>query len=315
MYLRHGFPGERLQVLPRPLVEDALARDPASHLLVTDAGFFPYAARHGRVRRSGAPQAIVILCADGAGWCELDGVRHDVTANEFLIIPPRTAHRYYADAHRPWSIWWLHVAGSDVSSLLTAIGLSTQAPTALLSDPLRMFALVESICDELAADETSASLIAAAGTGWNLLARLAAERSTRAVDHEPIARVQTYLRQHLEVAITVPELAKMAGFSTSHFSSRFRSATNYTVTEYVKRLRMARARQLLITTEAPISDIAAAVGYADSFYFSRQFTAVNHVSPRRFRGRSVDERTEDRHGQQGTVPISLADPQAIRPDT
>jgi AraC-like DNA-binding protein len=64
---------------------------------------------------------------------------------------------------------------------------------------------------------------------------------------------------------------------------------------------MARARQLLITTTAPISEIAAAVGYTDSFYFSRQFSAVNQVSPRRFR-QGIDERTDDRPAQQGTPP-------------
>lgn len=307
MYLRHGFPGERLHVLPRPLVQDALERDPTSHLLVTDAGYFPHAAQHGRVRRSGASQAIVIICADGSGWCDLDGVRHDITASQFLIIPPRTPHRYYADADRPWSIWWLHITGSDVSSLLSAIGLTTQAPTALLAAPLRIFGLVESICDDLAADETSASLTAAAGGAWNLLARLAAERNTRAVDHEPIARVQRYLREHLDVASSVPEMAKMAGFSTSHFSFRFRAATGYTVTEYVKRLRIARARQLLIITAAPISDIAAAVGYTDSFYFSRQFSAVNHVSPRAFRARALEEQGEDRPDQHDHISqVSMA---------
>ena len=278
-----------MQVLPRPLVRDALGRAPTSHLLVTDAGYFPHAARHGRIRRRGAAEAIIILCADGVGWCELDGVRHDLFPGQLLIIPSRIPHGYYADADRPWSIWWLHVAGSDVPDLLNAIGTTARQPTAPLVDPPRMFALVESVCDDVATDETSASLVAAAGGAWNLLARLAAERSTRTVDHQPIARVKVYLREHLDSPTRVPELADMAGFSTSHFSARFRAATGYTVTEYVKRLRMARARQLLIASDAPITEIAAAVGYQDPFYFSRQFSAVNQVSPRRFRARTAEE--------------------------
>ena len=78
----------------------------------------------------------------------------------------------------------------------------------------------------------------------------------------------------------------MAGFSSSHFSARFRAATGYTVLEYVKRLRMAKARQLLISGETSISEVAAAVGYADALYFSRQFSAVNQLSPNQFRARS-----------------------------
>ena len=53
----------------------------------------------------------------------------------------------------------------------------------------------------------------------------------------------------------------MAGFSPSHFSARFRAATGFSVLEYLKRLRMARARQLLIVTENSIAEIAASVGY------------------------------------------------------
>ena len=135
VYLRHGFPGERLHVLPGPLVKEALTRPPTSHLLVTDAGYFPHASRHGRVRRTGSAQAILIMCADGAGWCELEGVRHDVQPGRLLLIPPRAPHSYYADATRPWSIWWLHVAGSDLPALLTAIGLTATQPTATMVDP------------------------------------------------------------------------------------------------------------------------------------------------------------------------------------
>ena len=229
------------------------------------------------------------MCADGAGWCELEGVRHDVQPGRLLLIPPRAPHSYYADATRPWSIWWLHVAGSDLPALLTAIGLTATQPTATLVDPARTFALAESICDDLAADETSAALTAAAGGAWNLLARLAAERDQRDTNHEPITRVQAYLRENLSSPLTVPDLAGMAGFSASHFSARFRAATGFSVLEYLKRLRMARARQLLIVTENSIAEIAAAVGYPDSFYFSRQFSAVNHTSPSEFRARSREE--------------------------
>ena len=286
MYLKDGFPGQRLHVLPTPLVEQASRRTPTSRLLVTDAGYFPHAAMHGRVRHQGAAQAIVILCADGAGWCELDGIGHGVGPDEMLIIPPGRPHRYYADAVRPWSIWWLHVTGADVDDLLGAIGLTVEQPTAPLLDPYLVFTLAGGICDSMARDETSASLTAAAGAAWNLLAQLAAERERRSgTDDEPLRSVQDHLREHLSAPVRVPALAELAGFSTSHFSARFRAVTGFSVTEYVKRLRMARARQLLITSDHTVADIARAVGYPDPFYFSRQFTAVHGTCPRTYRAR------------------------------
>ena len=61
------------------------------------------------------------------------------------------------------------------------------------------------------------------------------------------------------------------------------------MTEYVKRLRMARARQLLVTSDHTIAEIASIVGYADAFYFSRQFYVVHGASSTQFRERSLDE--------------------------
>lgn len=285
MLRQDGFPGQRLHVLPAPLVAAAVARTPTSMLLVTDAGYFPHAAQHGRSRRTGAAEAIVIACADGLGWCEVEGRRHRVAARQVLVIPPGVAHRYQADVDRPWSIWWMHVRGRDLDDLLAAIGLSAEAPVTTLDDPPGAFALLERVCDDLARDETTASLTAAAGAAWHLLAQLAAERGGRARDREPIARVQAQLRAHLSAPVSVRALADLAGFSPSHFSARFKQVTGFSVLEYVKRLRMARSRELLITSGGSVAEIAAAVGYGDPYYFSRQFREVNGVSPREFRRR------------------------------
>lgn len=104
MRLRDGFPGQRLHVLPRLLVNQARQRKPTSRMLVTDAGYFPHAAMHGRSRPAGAGETILIMCANGSGWCELAGVKHDVGPNEVLIIPAGVPHSYYAAAAEPWSI-------------------------------------------------------------------------------------------------------------------------------------------------------------------------------------------------------------------
>ena len=148
---------------------------------------------------------------------------------------------------------------------------------------------MESVCDDLARDETSASLAAAAGAAWHLLALLAAERGGRSSDRQPIASAQAHLRAHLAAPVSVPALAALVGFSPSHFSAQFKTVTGFSVLDYVKRLRMARSRQLLITSEHSVAEIGAAVGYVDPFYFSRQFGAVNGVGPRAFRARAQEE--------------------------
>ncbi len=52
---------------------------------------------------------------------------------------------------------------------------------------------------------------------------------------------------------------------------------------YVPRLRMARARELLLVSTQSGTEIAAAVGVADPFYFARRFRPIHGCSPTQFR--------------------------------
>src|SRR3954466_1291293 len=83
--LPHGFPRQRPRVLPRPLVAAAQRRPPTAALLVTDAGYFPHAANHGRRRPQGTPEVVVIVCVDGVGHCEVADRRTVVRPGHALV--------------------------------------------------------------------------------------------------------------------------------------------------------------------------------------------------------------------------------------
>jgi AraC family transcriptional regulator, arabinose operon regulatory protein len=284
VFLRDGFPGQRLRVLPRPLVASALRRPPTSGLLVTDAGYFPRAANHGRRRPAGAPEAIVIVCVDGYGLCEADGRTTVVGPGQAIVLPPGRPHVYIADPERPWTIWWLHAAGTQVPELLSVIAPDGREALVELHDAYRAVATIDDAIASFERDETLPSLISAAGAGWSLLAQLAADVVAGGPQRtEPVRQAQDYLRRNFAKPLSVAELARTAGLSPSHFSALFRAATGGGVVEYTKRLRMARARELLITSSREIADIAEAVGYTDAFYFSRQFRTVHGCTPTAYR--------------------------------
>jgi AraC family transcriptional regulator, arabinose operon regulatory protein len=107
------------------------------------------------------------------------------------------------------------------------------------------------ILQQMERDETTVTLIGAAGDAWSLMAQIATDRIAGSSGPEPIRAAQDHLRERLAEPIGVPELARMAGLSTSHFAAPFRRATGGGVTAYLKSLRMARARELLDTTDRP----------------------------------------------------------------
>lgn len=302
MLVRDGFPGQRLRVLPLPIISAALATPITERLLVTDAGFFPHAVDHGRVRPSGARQTIVIICTAGEGRVVLDGTTHRVAAGDAVIIPARRAHMYVADQADPWSIWWMHVAGEDVADLLPEPADRSESPVLRLHDVYAATALITQVVEKLDVDDTAASLYEASGAAWHLLAHLRADRLRGGSG--PGSRVHAamaYLRENLSTKAGVTELAEMANLSSSHFAALFKAATGMGVIEYLTRLRSARARELLLTTHLSVQHIAEAVGYSDPYYFSRQFRRVNGISPRAFRAGHLEEVMERSGGESSEI--------------
>jgi AraC family transcriptional regulator of arabinose operon len=283
MTIADGFPGQRLLVLPRPRLQDALRRPGTSHLVVTDCGYFPEARAHGMMRRSAIAQAVILVCTKGSGWAVIDGIRHSVGAGQVLVIPPGVAHSYGSDPNDAWTLWWVHVDGRDLQEFLLAAGMTAAAPVRTLPDLYRVVALVEEVVQTMERDLSVPSLLAASGAAWHLLALLSSAASGGAQQAGVLDRAMSYLRNNLAEELTVAQLAEMASLSSSHFSALFRQRTGFAVMQYQKELRMARARELLDTTSLSVADIASTVGYSDAFYFSRQFRAVHGTTALRYR--------------------------------
>jgi AraC family transcriptional regulator of arabinose operon len=285
VHLPEGFLGQRRRVLPQPTIEAAQKHPIVRKLLVTDAGYFPHAALHGRVRAHGARETVIIVCTDGVGWVEVaDQPPARVERGDAVVLAPGIRHRYEADRHDPWTIWWAHAVGEDGDDFVAAIHGSSPSPVVPLHD---VYAAVQSMEEAVAAleeDETMPMLVLAAGALWRVLAQITASRLRGAgTTRDRIRQVQDFLRNNLDTTLSVPELAGMAGLSTSQFAALFRASAETSVKDYLKRLRSARARELLLTTELPVAEVAATVGYDDALYFSRQFRAVNGMSPSAFR--------------------------------
>jgi AraC-like DNA-binding protein len=86
------------------------------------------------------------------------------------------------------------------------------------------------------------------------------------------------------VPFTEADLAEIAGQSTSAFSRAFRRHTGMSLVQYVKRLRINLACQILMSDEqASITDICFEVGFNNLSNFNRQFLAEKGMPPSQFR--------------------------------
>jgi transcriptional regulator GlxA family with amidase domain len=102
---------------------------------------------------------------------------------------------------------------------------------------------------------------------------------------QTIDRTISYMKRHLDELLHVGALAAMAGLSPPHFFNIFRRRIGCSPMRYFTRLRIERARHLLISTSLSVREIAKLVGYKDPFHFSRVFKSTTRVPPQEYRNK------------------------------
>ncbi len=284
-----GFPGQRIVVLPRAVVARAEEQPLLGAMIPTDVGYFPKAGGHARARTEAIDQAILIYCVMGRGWCRAGGLELSVGPGDLLVVPPGLSHKYWADERRPWTIHWVHAKGRLLPHFLHELGATTAATVLFVGKDAQTVALFDEVLDVA---EQGYAFVQLAHSGQALahllalLVRRAREAKRELHNTEQrVAQSVDYLKRHMEAALDVASLAKIAGLSGSHYSALFKAYTGYAPMDYLARVRMHRACQLLDTSNRSVKSIAAMLGYRDQLYFSRVFRAINEVSPSEYRSR------------------------------
>lgn len=84
-------------------------------------------------------------------------------------------------------------------------------------------------------------------------------------------------------SITLEDVASVAGFNTTYFSSLFKKETGQTFLEYLSAVRMDEAKRLLKESRDSIANICESVGYSDVKYFTKCFIKYTGLKPNEYR--------------------------------
>ncbi|MBX2996971.1 MAG: substrate-binding domain-containing protein [Caldilineaceae bacterium] len=98
-----------------------------------------------------------------------------------------------------------------------------------------------------------------------------------------VRRAMAYIHEHYADPITRQDLAYYVGLSEDYLTYCFRQETSLTPVAYLNRYRVGQAKMLLTETDHSITDIALAVGFSNSGYFSRVFRRETGLSPDAYR--------------------------------
>lgn len=200
-------------------------------------------------------------------------------------------------------------AGGQTVALLTTGQVSTTTPTE---------AGFESIEAELKKNGVSESERAMLKVAWlstrslpikqyegmiTLLAAFAIQLSeflnrllVEDINAEPdiVIKAKQFINAGLEDKVLLEAVSHHVGVSTFYFCKVFKLSTGMTLTEYVNRRRVERAKQKLLNPQNRVTEVAFEVGYQSLSQFNRSFLRYVGVSPSRFRERQAAERSIQR---------------------
>jgi AraC family transcriptional regulator len=100
-------------------------------------------------------------------------------------------------------------------------------------------------------------------------------------------KVRDFIDASLESKIRVKDCAKQARLSASYFSAAFRVTFGKTVARYIRDRRIGCAQRLMLASQMPLSQVAAAAGFSDQAHYSRVFRDMIGVSPRAWRRKNM----------------------------
>ena len=235
----------------------------------------------------------------GKGILRIAGEERQIREGQMFILKDGEEAYYRSDEEEPWSYCWVTYNGSDARRITEEIGfregiyiLDTSIPAEGFFETVRRMHLrpemnrINELYQKGIMIEYLAMAMEAGGHGAE-----ADEKRRHRPTEEYMERAASFIHYNYRT-IEVKDLVRFIGFSRGYLTTAFKRVYGISVQEYLLRVRMQKAKELLKATELQIQEIGARVGYEDQLNFSRIFRKYEGISPSEYRRRANGTETD-----------------------
>ncbi len=223
------------------------------------------------VQRDRYPSFLLLYVAEG----EICAGKETARAGELLLIDCYEPHRYgtRTNAHT----LWLHFDGEPARHAFETLrrekGEKLSCPPEAAEGLLRILEMIRTAEDEYSLSEEIYRLLC-----FLIRPALPEERKP-----DRIGEAKRFFRAHYAEPVGVADAAKAVSLSPSYFSRLFRAASGLSPYEYLLGVRLEKAKEMLLETQAPVSEVAYRTGFGSDANFIAFFRKETGLSPLKFR--------------------------------
>jgi AraC-like DNA-binding protein len=251
-----------------------------TEFILIDHGLCPDWSRgaHRRQRDS------IYLILGGRGKIMINGEEFYPKKNNMVLLPKNSTVSLYSENETCYNKYWCDfIMHFDGVSLFDVIDFPYMIE---LSEPARALELFK-LLDELHLKTDTATALRIKAALIELVAMFlendTREKKSIMCDNSFVEEIKSFIDEHISENLSVKTLASKMGFNEKYFIDVFKRHFGTTPAQYVKRMRLDRAKHELLYTDNKILYIPNKIGYSSLQKLSVDFKAYTGFTPSEFR--------------------------------
>ncbi len=235
----------------------------------------------GAIRPEGRSDYQLLFVTEGYIYVKnCDGSETPIGAGSIAVFKPGMRQVYLCNPQENTSYYWVHFGGTQAESLLEQVGLSERFCYTNINFEDNLSSVYNMISEiRLRRKNYELQCCLHFCTMLNIICRDNSGASTSDSDIMRLMPALNAMERQMQTPYTIEDYAKMCLMSSCHFMHIFKKCTGFTAMQYKNRLTMERAKYLLTHSSMSVAEIALAVGFEDSAYFSKKFRSYFGFSP------------------------------------
>ncbi|MDD2485735.1 MAG: AraC family transcriptional regulator [bacterium] len=231
----------------------------------------------------------LVYLADGKGFYSTEAAgRWNVHSGDAFFLLPGQGHSYGPEGDNYWEEKWLLFEGSLIDRLHTE---GTVREWNLPARNIRRFG-IDNLFSELLSSSAAGNPMSARPAQAAALAIISAATAilTASVPEVAGGNLVASILEEMRTAVGRPffnfqQSSRQTGYSATHLRRLFKAYTGQSPVAYFNALKLAAARNALLSTSKSIKRIAAELGFSDEAYFRRVFRKAEGMPPSEYRKR------------------------------